>query len=222
MKRKLFPVSGLTLAGFLLTGLANAAPTTILPSANGEPDLAETGGILDNLYGLDNLTRIGHTQDKFWNNNGTIQVESLGRWGGSSQSFGYIDSSNTFTSLFIVDRDNRTPSAQFLAADSGSVFRFGVDFSLTELWSSNTADNSDGIDHMVTWRVNSAQGGNGGAEYVIAWEGLRDGGDQDYNDLVLLVSGDISVVPVPAAVWLFGTGILGLAAVARRRPHGKG
>jgi len=30
-------------------------------------------------------------------------------------------------------------------------------------------------------------------------------------------SGDVSAVPVPAAVWLFGTGLIGLAGVARRK-----
>ena len=30
-------------------------------------------------------------------------------------------------------------------------------------------------------------------------------------------SGDVSAVPVPAAVWLFGSGLLGLAGVARRK-----
>lgn len=30
-------------------------------------------------------------------------------------------------------------------------------------------------------------------------------------------SGDVAAVPVPAAVWLFGSGLLGLAGVARRR-----
>ena len=29
-------------------------------------------------------------------------------------------------------------------------------------------------------------------------------------------TGDVSAVPVPAAVWLFGSGLLGLIGVARR------
>jgi hypothetical protein len=29
--------------------------------------------------------------------------------------------------------------------------------------------------------------------------------------------GNMTVVPVPAAVWLFGSGLLGLAGVARRK-----
>ncbi|MCP4042838.1 MAG: VPLPA-CTERM sorting domain-containing protein, partial [Gammaproteobacteria bacterium] len=30
-------------------------------------------------------------------------------------------------------------------------------------------------------------------------------------------SGDVSAVPVPAAVWLFGSGLIGLLGVARRK-----
>ncbi len=36
-------------------------------------------------------------------------------------------------------------------------------------------------------------------------------------DMVALFAGDIKPVPVPAAVWLFGSGLIGLAAVGRRR-----
>jgi hypothetical protein len=33
----------------------------------------------------------------------------------------------------------------------------------------------------------------------------------------LAVTGEVSAVPVPAAVWLFGSGLIGLMAVARRK-----
>ena len=32
-------------------------------------------------------------------------------------------------------------------------------------------------------------------------------------------SGDISAVPVPAAVWLFGSGLVGLFVIAKRKPR---
>jgi hypothetical protein len=48
--------------------------------------------------------------------------------------------------------------------------------------------------------------------------------DGDFNverplqDIVLVpTSINVSAVPVPAAVWLFGSGVLGLVGVARRR-----
>jgi len=38
-----------------------------------------------------------------------------------------------------------------------------------------------------------------------------------YNLVWAVQSGDVSAVPVPAAVWLFGSGLLGLVGVARRK-----
>ena len=65
---------------------------------------------------------------------------------------------------------------------------------------------------MVSWLITD---GDYAGDYVIAWEDLKKLGDRDYNDLVVRVSG-ASVVPVPAAVWLFGSGLLGLVGIARR------
>jgi len=31
------------------------------------------------------------------------------------------------------------------------------------------------------------------------------------------LAGNVSAVPVPAAIWLFGTGLIGLAGIARRK-----
>lgn len=59
-----------------------------------------------------------------------------------------------------------------------------------------------------------------------AWHfGMIDGGqlkvDNSKNSYAWAVhSGDVSeVVPVPAAVWLFGSGLIGLIGVARRKSH---
>ena len=47
--------------------------------------------------------------------------------------------------------------------------------------------------------------------------GFNDGytGDGDYDDFV--IGAQVTAVPVPAAAWLFGTGLIGLAGVARTR-----
>jgi len=224
MKREFLPVTGtaLALAGLLFTGLANAALTPVLPNPGGEPDLAEHGGILDRYFGLNNLTRVDDDIDKYWENNGTVRIKTLGKWAGFRQSFGYIDTDNNFTSLFNVNKSHSRPRAHIHAEDSGSVFRFGLDPSGAPLWSSDPADNGDLLDHMVTWRINTAESERHHADFVIAWEDLHGGGDQDFNDLVLLVGGDVGLhaaVPVPAALLLFGSGILGLATVARRKSH---
>jgi len=52
--------------------------------------------------------------------------------------------------------------------------------------------------------------------------GMSNGSQNHYDKTVNLYawavqSGDVSAVPVPAAVWLFGSGLLGLIGVARRK-----
>ncbi|NOX08045.1 MAG: DUF1566 domain-containing protein [Gammaproteobacteria bacterium] len=56
-----------------------------------------------------------------------------------------------------------------------------------------------------------------------AWYFSMDNGSQDATGKYAkysgwaVQSGDVSAVPVPAAVWLFGSGLLGLMGVARRK-----
>ena len=44
---------------------------------------------------------------------------------------------------------------------------------------------------------------------------IRDKGNLNYGWAVR--AGDVSAVPVPAAVWLFGSGLIGLLGLARRK-----
>lgn len=46
--------------------------------------------------------------------------------------------------------------------------------------------------------------------------GFEDGKDFDYNDVVLAFRAAPSAVPVPAAGWLLGSGLLGLVALRRK------
>ncbi len=85
--------------------------------------------------------------------------------------------------------------------------------------------NADGgNDHMVSWLVT---GGKHAGDVIIAWEDLHGLGDHDYNDVVLRLSGvhqhqhgggqpGVSPVPVPPAVWLFVSGLIGVVGIARR------
>ena len=60
--------------------------------------------------------------------------------------------------------------------------------------------------------------GDGMSELVLAYNDnitLTAPGDADYDDM--LVRAEFSAVPVPAAVWLFGSGLLGLMGAAARR-----
>ena len=215
--KKLNTLAGLTALLFSQLSLAN---TIIMPSPN-EPDLLGNGGILDNIFGLTNLQRIDDDLDQYWNVSANeVTVTAVAKYAGYKQDFGFIDSGDSFTSLLYVPYMNGQ-SNTFTAAQSGSPFRFGLDPSGSPLLSSDPSDNmfcgwhscTAAADHMVSWMITD---GEYAGDYVIAWEDLKKLGDRDYNDLVVRVSG-VSVVPVPAAAWLFGSGLLAIAAFARRR-----
>ena len=214
--KKLTTLAGMTALLFSQLSLAN---TIIMPSP-GEPDLVGTGGILDDIFGLTNLQRIDDDLDQYWNVSANeVTVTAIAKYAGYRQDFGFIDSNDNFTSLLYVPyMDGQTNT--FTVAQSGSPFRFGLDPSGSPLLSSDPSDNlfcgwpcADAKDHMVSWLITD---GLYAGDYVIAWEDLKNLGDRDYNDLVVRVSG-VAVVPVPAAAWLFGSGLLALATVLRRR-----
>jgi len=80
---------------------------------------------------------------------------------------------------------------------------------------SDTLLNTDNFDHLRAYQgkgIDTIQVGTSSAglwqtdTYALAWEDLLNGGDQDYQDMVLMVE-SLMPVPVPAAVLL---GILGL------------
>ena len=99
-------------------------------------------------------------------------------------------------------------------ADTGSIFRFADDPCGAPLWSSQDADNSDGQDHMRTFRITD---GPSAGNYAICWEDLPCLGDQDHQDLIVEVSGGGAPVPEPAALAMIGLGGLGVLRRRRRK-----
>lgn len=201
------------------------ANTIILPSP-WEPNLIGSGGILDDVFGLGNLQRIDDELDQYWIVTGELSATAVAKHAGYSQNFGFIDSADNFSSLLYVPYMN-AQSGSSTVPDIGDEIRFGLTRGAMPMhgnkpiFSSAPLDNIichgpsclPPLDHMVSWLITD---GMYAGDYVLAWEDLKFLGDRDYNDLVVRVSG-VAVIPVPAAIWLFGSGLFGLAAAARRR-----
>ena len=205
----------LSLGVFLAVGTATATTTNILPGP--ETPLIGVDGILDTLYGLSNLTRIDDDFDQIWNPaNG--YANAVAKFAGYSQDFGYIPqkdgmfNSADFVSLFYVPGGTNGiglggPDATF---SSGEInFLWALKPSGAPLWTSWPGQNSDSLDHMVTWLIAGSE-----RKYVIAWEDLKGGGDRDFNDLVVEVS--VAPVPIPAAMLLLGSGLVGLMGIRKK------
>lgn len=216
MKQIAIVITLLSFGFFLGAGISAAAETVILPGTG--PSLLGNGGILDQLYGLGNLQRVNDDFDQVWfpaNGNAT----AVAKYAAFSQDFGYIPDLNqpgfdddSYVHLFNVPSMTNGiglggPSATL---NSGNVpFLWALDPSEAPLWTSLQSQNSDGLDHMVTWRIVNTP-----SSWVIAWEDVYGGYDQDYTDLVVEVR--ITPVPIPGAVWLLGSGLIGIVGIRKK------
>jgi hypothetical protein len=220
MKLIAIVISLLCFGFFLEAGTANATLTRILSGP--ELPLAHSGGILDHLYGLSNLTRIDEDSDQIWNLT-TGSVTAKAKLAGSSQNLGYIPDLNndnifneSFVSLFSVTRDMIGFGGPTASLGSGEVnFVLAIKPSGEPLWTSLPSQNSDLLDHMVTWLITGSEGkDNVIGNFVIAWEDLPGGGDLDFNDLVVEVN--VIPIPIPATILLLGSGLVGLAGFRKK------
>jgi len=135
-------------------------------------------------------------------------------------TFYYIAAESGYTNSFNSGSNTITEHNEGFAWDGWSSFTISVaadellDFSFT----SATAHALTPVDNASGTSLEGLGIMTDGdmSELVLAYNDNALGtGDGDFDDM--LVRAEFSAVPVPAAVWLFGSGLLGLIGIARRR-----
>lgn len=110
-------------------------------------------------------------------------------------------------------------SLNFGHANAGDVIVFSLYVAdLDRTWSSVKSQNIDEVNHVYSATFAGDQSIPAGL--YLAFEDFKGTNSPDYNYLdaqFVITNVNTPEVPVPAAAWLMGSGLLGLAGVARRR-----
>ncbi len=154
----------------------------------------------------------GLVADAFWAD-GNLRATATARYAGHSQRFGY-DVGDGFERLFDVRGSGTHVTGQAEVDLSGESWVWGRSKTNgRNTFYSDPATNSDGIDHMVTYRITGLDTDE--TVWLLFWEDLpAPRSDLDYNDLVV----EVRAIPEPAsaAIILLGSG--GLVIRKRLRP----
>ncbi len=183
----------------LVSGAANAVAIDSLEITGGSFSMAGAGGTI-NPADFANMT--------------------IGGYDGSAPAAIGSEASYTSTSIATFAFGGFGPVAIYTAETDGLNSGFapvtgdltGSDLSLdlsswTAYWN-GTSFNQGGM-------INTTVDGSG--NFTATWLAPVVGGAFNGQNGSWEITGTVSAVPVPAAVWLFGSGLVGLAGIARRR-----
>jgi hypothetical protein len=208
------------MAVILLGGLTlSAQAVTVLDPSNGELNLYQI--VADPAFG--GLT--GYASSQAFANafpivstlpaNMSYEVTAYTRFASFTQTPGIYTAGNGSSGTFFTslspsgDGIFTSPNVYFSAGMSPVGFKDQINGGQYTLFT-EAALNQGGLANGLIFQISPTH-------YIVAFEdgaGAGSLGDQDYNDLVLNIS--TSAVPIPAAVILLGSGLLGMVGLRRK------
>ena len=199
--------TAITTALLLTSGLVSATPISSLTLTGGTFAMAGAGGTI-NPGAFANMSVDGVTYDgsapTTAGDEDHLALTSIGTF-----QFGIFGP----VAIYTAPTDGVHPDAPF-AAVTGDITGGVLSLDLSS-WTAN-------------WSLTSFNQGTGGSidattynavtgDFTADWSALVVGGPYNGQTGVWHITGNAQVVPLPAAVWLFGSGLLGLAGVGRCR-----
>jgi len=198
-----------------VSGIGITAPSIPLPLFD-DPNNPGDGG-------LDDKQPPATATDQVWRAD-RVDAVARARFATFSNQFGWIDGTAglAYQNLFWVSGSQfNVGGTSSLNGLSNHTFRWGRDGD-QGVFSSQNGDNSDTLDHMITYRIISAPISGvpptNETTYLLFWEDSKHVTktyDADFNDMVVEIQATQAPVPEPAM--LGALGVAGAAVLRRRR-----
>jgi hypothetical protein len=230
MKKFLLFLPFLLCIFLIASGSAMAVPTlNQILGTSFNPDYSDTGLDLVQLIDTDG-TQDDATAFLFLELAGFAATNKFGIYDPDNSStmlevFDGGDSPITSVTLaFDIDNGTVTNQTTNVTKNIGTTFGFYLDSTARAadgggFFYSQTGLNSDGFNHMLLFDTSDNSNGQLlGSDVVVAFEDLLNGGDQDWNDMVVGVS-DVQPVPEPTTMVISSLFLLGAGFYVRRKLH---
>lgn len=212
----------LTVIFFTFSGVVNAAAITSLEITGGSFDIGGAGGSLNpgayadmTIGGYDGYIPVIAPVDEFSYTSSSIATFTFHLFGPAAILTSEADGVN---SGFAPVTGDITDGNLTLDLSSWSIYWSGVLMNLgssSDMAADSVCVDMGGVPNCTTAIMTTYDEMSGA--FTASWDAVVVGGAFDGYLASWSIEGNVSTVPVPAAVWLFGSGLLGLAAVARRR-----